>query len=113
MVRHHHFDGCRVNSQVGGDNLVPDALSRREELFTPRLLVLVDKDLDEVKKNFLDDVREAMKHDEDAYINNRFYDERRSNKNPPEGREGGKTVCNSKQIHVDIPRFCRYIGFIL
>ena len=66
---------------------MPDALSRREELFTPRLLVLVDKDLDEVEKNFLDDVREAMKHDEDADINNCFYDERRSNKNPPGGRE--------------------------
>ena len=65
---------------------MPDALSHREELLTLRLLVLVEKDLDEVEKDFLDDVREAMKHDEDANINNHFYDERRSNKNSPGGR---------------------------
>jgi hypothetical protein len=64
----------------GRDILMPDALSRREELLTPRLLVLVNDDLDEVEKNFLDDVREAMKHDEDAVTNNRFFDERGSKK---------------------------------
>jgi len=62
------------------DNLVPNALSRREELLTSQLLVLVEKDLDEVENEFLDDVREVMKHDEDAVTNNRFFDERRSKK---------------------------------
>ena len=70
----------------GRDNLVPDALSRREELITPCLLVLVEEELDEVEKDFLDDVREAMKHNEDVVTNNRFFNERGSKKNLPEGR---------------------------
>ena len=70
----------------GRDDLVPDALSRREELITPRLLMLVEDELDEVEKDFLDDVREVMKHDENVVTNNRFFDERGSKKNPPEGR---------------------------
>jgi hypothetical protein len=70
----------------GRDNLVPDALSRREELITPCILMLVEDELDEVERDFLDDVREAMKQDEDAVTNNRFFDERGSKKNPPGGR---------------------------
>ena len=69
------------------DNLVPDALSCREELITPRLLMLVEGDLNKIKKNFLDDIWKAMKHDNDAVINNRFFDERGSKQNPPEGRQ--------------------------
>ena len=64
-----------------------DALSRRKELIIPRLLVLVEEDLVEVKKYFLDDVREVIKLDEDAMTNNQFFDERGSKKNPPEGRQ--------------------------
>ena len=62
----------------GRDNLVSDALSRREEFITPRILMLVEDELD--------DVREAMKQDEDAITNNRFFDARGSKKNPPGGR---------------------------
>ena len=36
----------------GRVNLMPNALSRREELITPLLLVLVEEDLDEVEKFF-------------------------------------------------------------
>ena len=54
---------------------MPDALSHWEELLIPRLQVLVKEDLGEVKKDFLDDVREAMKHDDEVIINNRFFDE--------------------------------------
>ena len=60
----------------GRDNLVPDALSRWEELITPRLLMLIEDELDELEKNFRDDVPEAMKHDEGAVANNRFFDAR-------------------------------------
>ena len=67
----------------GRDNLVLDALSRREELLTPRILMLVEDDLVEVEKDFLDDVQKAMKQDDDAITNNRFFDERGSKKNPP------------------------------
>ena len=70
----------------GRDNLVSDALSRREEFITPRILMLVEDELDDVEKKFLDDVREAMKQDEDAITNNRFFDARGSKKNPPGGR---------------------------
>ena len=68
------------------DNLVPNVLSRREKLPTPRLLMLIEDDLDVVENEFLDDVRETMKHDEDAGTNNQFFDEQRSKKNPPGGR---------------------------
>lgn len=66
----------------GRDNLAPDALSHREELLIPRLLVLVEEDLG---------VREAMKHDDEdldevVIINNRFFDERVLKKNVPGGR---------------------------
>ena len=70
----------------GRDNLVPDALSRREKLFTPRLLMLVEEELDEIEREFLDDVRKAIKQDEDAIIKNWFFDEWGSKKNMPEGR---------------------------
>jgi hypothetical protein len=70
----------------GQDNLVSDALSRREELITPRLLMLIEDEFDEVERDFLDDVREAIKQDEDAVMNNRFFDERGLKKNPPGGR---------------------------
>ena len=70
----------------GRDNLVSDALSRREEFITPRILMLVEDELDDVEKKFLDDVREGMKQDEDAITNNRFFDARGSKKNPPGGR---------------------------
>ena len=36
-----------------------------------------------MEKDFLDDGREIMKHDEDAVTNNRFFDERGSKKNSP------------------------------
>ena len=58
----------------GCDDLVPDALSRREELITPRLFMLVENELNDVKNDFLNDVREAMKHDEAAVTNNRLFD---------------------------------------
>ena len=48
--------------------------------------MLVEDELDEVEKDFFDDVREAMKQDEDAITNNRFFDERGSKNNPPGGR---------------------------
>lgn len=54
----------------GRDNLVPDALSRREELITPCLLTIVEEDLEEVEHDFLQDVREAMKTNADAILNN-------------------------------------------
>ena len=69
----------------GRHNLVSDALSRREELMTPRILMLVEDELDEVEKNFLDDVRKAMKQDEDAFTNNRFFDKRGSKKKSSQG----------------------------
>ena len=62
--------------KLGRDNLVPDALSRREELLTPRLLALVEEELDEVEKDFLQDVREAMKEDAEAIYNNQLFDTR-------------------------------------
>ena len=52
------------------DNLVPNALSRREELITPQLLAIMEEELDEVEEDFLQDVKEAMKVDEDAIYNN-------------------------------------------
>lgn len=70
----------------GRDNLVPDALSRREEFITPRLLMLVEDDFDDVEKYFFDDVRKAMKHDEDAVTNNHFFNKRGSKKDPQGGR---------------------------
>ena len=70
----------------GRDNLVPDALSRREKLLTLRLLMLVEEDLDDVEKEFRDVVRETMKYDEDALTNNKFFEERGSKKNMPGGR---------------------------
>ena len=70
----------------GRDNLVPDALSRREKLLILRLLMLVEEDLDDVEKEFRDDVRETMKYDEDALTNNKFFEERGSKKNMPGGR---------------------------
>ena len=60
----------------GRENLVSDALKCREEFITPLLLVLVEENLDEFENDFLDNVQEAIKHDEDAVINNRFFDER-------------------------------------
>lgn len=38
--------------------------------------MLIEDELDELEKNFRDDVPEAMKHDEGAVANNRFFDER-------------------------------------
>ena len=70
----------------GRDNLVLNELSRRKELLSPRLLMLVEEDLDEVERDLLDDVREAMKQDKDAIMNNRFFDERGSKKNMSGGR---------------------------
>ena len=82
----------------GRDNLVPDALSRREELLTPRLLVLVEEDHDEVEKKILDDVWEAMKHDKDAVINNQFLDEWGSKKNVP-GSRRMQNVRRKNELH--------------
>ncbi len=48
---------------------MPDLLSCREKLIN------VDKD-------FMDDVREVLKHDEDAVTNNCFFDDEGSKKNP-------------------------------
>jgi len=70
----------------GRDNLVPDALSRREELITLRILTLIEDELDEVERDFLNDMWEVMKQDEDAMTNDRFFDERGSKKNSPGGR---------------------------
>ena len=70
----------------GRVNIVPDALSRWEELITPRILMLVNDELDEVEIDFLDDVRETTKQDEDAITHNCFFDVRGSKKNPPGGR---------------------------
>ena len=36
--------------------------------------MLVDEDLDKLKKNFFDDVRETMKHNEDVMTKNQFFD---------------------------------------
>ena len=72
----------------GWDNLVPDALSRRVELITPLIFKLVKDELNEVDKDFLDDVRETMKQDEDEIMNNRFFDERCSKKTPSGNRSG-------------------------
>lgn len=35
--------------------------------------MLIDDDLNDVENDFLDDVREAIKHDEDAVINDHFF----------------------------------------
>ena len=58
------------------DNFMPDALSRREELLTLWLLVLVEEELDEVERDFLQDVREAKKGDVEAIFNNQLFDAR-------------------------------------
>ena len=79
----------------GRDNLVSDTLSCQEELITPRIFMLVEDGLDEVEKNFLDDVRETMKQDEDAVTTNCFFDERGSKKNPPKGRRMRKLRRNN------------------
>lgn len=55
---------------------MPNVQSRREELITPRLLMLVEDDLDDVINDFLDDVKKTMKHDEDAVTNNRLFTNR-------------------------------------
>ena len=55
------------------NNLVPDALSCREKLISPSLLMFVDDDLNDVKNDTLKDVRKAITHDEDAVTNNRFF----------------------------------------
>lgn len=60
----------------GRDNLVSDVLSRIYELISSRLFMLVKDNLDEVEKDFLNNVIEAMKHDENAMTNNRFFNER-------------------------------------
>ena len=96
MIRHHHFDGCRANPQSVRDNLVPDALSHWEELLIPRLQVLVKEDLGEVKKDFLNDVQEAMKHDDEVIINNRFFDEQGSKKKRA-GRPANKKLKAEKR----------------
>src|ERR1700738_2297115 len=50
----------------GRNTIVSDALSRRKELITSRLLMLVEEDLDAEERNFLKDIRTAMKHDENT-----------------------------------------------
>lgn len=55
---------------------MPNVQSRREELITHRLLMLVEDDLDDVINDFLDDVKKTMKHDEDAVMNNRLFTKR-------------------------------------
>lgn len=67
----------------GRDNLVPDVLSRIYELIFPLLLMLVKDNLDEMEKKILNNVTEAMKHDEDATMNNRYFNERDLKKNSP------------------------------
>lgn len=58
----------------GMDNLVLNALSRHEEFMTPRILAMVEVELDEVERDFLYEVQEAMKNDEDAILNNEIFD---------------------------------------
>lgn len=58
--------------------LLPDILSRREELIIYPLLVLVEHDLDIAKNDILNNMRNAMKHYE--VKNNRFLDKRGSKK---------------------------------
>lgn len=55
-----------------------DALSRKEELITLRLLMLIEEHLDEMGKDLFDDVMEGMKHDEDAIMKDRFFDKQGS-----------------------------------
>ena len=62
--------------KLGRDNLVSDALNRREELITFCLLVLVGEDLSKVERDFLEDARKTMKYDKDALTKNPFFDER-------------------------------------
>lgn len=82
-----------LNPKPGRNHFMPDALSRREELIIHRLLMLVEKDLTE-----MNDGRETMKHDEDAVINNQFFDERGSKKNLPGGRRM-KNLRQKNELH--------------
>lgn len=42
--------------KLGPDNLLPNALSRREELITPKLLMIAEGGLNDVEQDFLDEV---------------------------------------------------------
>lgn len=55
---------------------MPNVQSRREELITHRLLMLVEDDLDDVINDFLNNVKKTLKHDEDAVTNNRLFTKR-------------------------------------
>ena len=52
-----------------------------------------EKNVDEVEREFRDDIREAMKHDEDVVTNNKFLDTKGTNNNMP----GGQRMRNLKR----------------
>lgn len=72
----------KLRDSQGQINLVSDALIRKEELITFRLLMLVKEKINEVGKNFLNNARKTMKHDEGAVMKNQFFHSRNSKKNP-------------------------------
>lgn len=74
------------------DNSVPNALSRREELMTPRIVALVGEEFDEVKRSFLHEVQEAMKNDEDAIFNNEIFDAKKG-----VSARSGQRICNLRR----------------
>lgn len=77
----------KLRDSQGQINLVSDALIRKEELITFRLLMLVKEKINEVGKNFLNNARKTMKHDEGAVMKNQFFHSRNSKKNPLWGRK--------------------------
>lgn len=62
--------------KLGQGNLVYDTLSMREYFVTPKLMMLVSENLDEVKHNFLNKIRETMKDNFEATINDQLFDTR-------------------------------------
>jgi hypothetical protein len=84
--------------KLGKDNVVADALSRREELITPVLRLIIANGWKPVEKDFLDEVLEAMKTDADAIDNNAYFDSRKKKGGKfITTRQGGRRIQNLKR----------------
>lgn len=72
-----------VHHKLGRVTSVPDALIVTNSS-TPQLLMLVNDELNEEKKETIfDNLRKIMKENEDTIINNRLFDGRKIKENPP------------------------------
>ena len=97
---------------------MPNVQSRREELITHRLLMLVEDDLDDVINDFLNNVKKTLKHDEDAVTNNRLFTKRCWGKNPI-GRSAMKNLRRDHKLHylkptgIYIFRLYKWTAFVL